>query len=168
MGGRWTALRRFAAAALGALALAAVWGAGTPAQAQTRPLLDAAKPEGLLEVMRRFGGAALGVDALGDPEITGDIAGRPYQVIFHDCENGRDCGVALFVAGYTGTAATAEDMARWNRESLFGTAYLDSDGDPIIDFVVNLDGGVSEENWTRTLYWWVVALADFERFLEQL
>lgn len=162
------AMLLFTALVSGALLASAGVSAPAGAQSQSEKLVDAADPSSLLDVMRRFGAAQLGVDPLGDPQITGEIGGRPYQIIFHDCRNGGDCGLVLFATGFTGTQATAEDMARWNRESLIGTAYLDEEGDPILDFMVNLRGGVSQENWTRTAYWWVIAMRDFETHLAAL
>lgn len=43
----------------------------------------------------------------------------------------------------TESSATVDDMNRWNAEKLFARAYIDSDGDPVLEMDVDLEGGVT-------------------------
>ncbi len=42
-----------------------------------------------------------------------------------------------------GTSATMRDVNDWNRTKLFTRAYLDNNGNPVLEMDVDLDGGVT-------------------------
>ena len=93
--------------------------------------------------------------------IVGRIDGTRYRALFFMCEEGENCKDILFVTGWTDTDVTVADVNRWNSERRFGTAYIDSENDPILQLVVNLKGGVSTANMEDTWDWWRVALTSF-------
>ena len=66
-------------------------------------------------------------------------------------------GILVFVRGnnysniqyrfsVAGTSTTMRDVNDWNRSKKFTKAYLDNDGDPVLEMDVDLDGGVT---WKR-------------------
>ncbi len=45
----------------------------------------------------------------------------------------------------TGTGATHQTMTEWNRTKLFSTAYIDTDGDAVLESDLDLEGGVTPD-----------------------
>ncbi|MDR2613284.1 MAG: YbjN domain-containing protein [Deltaproteobacteria bacterium] len=50
----------------------------------------------------------------------------------------------MFYYGTSGTQATLQDVNRWNQGYRFSRAYLDKDGDPILELDLDMEGGVTE------------------------
>lgn len=137
----------------------------SPALAQ---LVDATNPSRIYEIAKGFGSAELDKDSQGDPRITGRIDGTKYGIYFYGCSNGRDCDDIQFSAGWSGAKVTLDDVNRWNRQKRYGKAYLDRDGDPRLEMVVNIDYGVSSKNLEDSFSWWMKALKGFkEEILKQ-
>ncbi len=126
-------------------------------------LITAHDPQAILEVAKGFGSAQLKKDPTGDPLIAGRIDGTKYGIVFYGCEHGKNCDEVQFAAGWSGAHASLEALNRFNQTKKYGRAYLDSDGDPRLDMVVNLDHGVSVENFEDTFNWWTRALANFRK-----
>ena len=143
------------AAAVVALGLAG------PAGAQTVDASDAGR---LMKIIQGLGyGAQLTTDAAGDPMIVGKAEGVEFRVMFYRCTAGTACRVIQFRAGFDlADGSTLEAMNDWNRENLFGSAYLDAEGDPFVDYAVNLDFGVTRANFEDSFDWWLVVLRDFK------
>lgn len=135
-------------------------GLSQPALSQT--LIDATSTEEILNLARGYGSANLDVDRLGDPQITGRIDGTQYQISFYGCTDGRNCSTIEFRAAWVNPGhVTIESLNTWNREKRFSRAYLDNVGDPVLEWDVNLLGGVSLRNMDDTLDWWKVMLTAF-------
>ena len=125
-------------------------------------LVDGSDPAVLLDLAKGYGSAELDVDPDGDPRITGRIEGSKYLVHFYGCDDGKNCKTIVFRAAWTSDGEyTLEQMNAWNQDHLFGSAYLDSDGDPTLDMSANLNYGVSRDNLDDTFDWWKVALGQF-------
>ena len=102
-------------------------------QVSAQELMDAKKPQAILEIAKGFGSAKLGTDAEGDPLITGRIKGTKYGIYFYGCNSkGEECDDIQFNAAWSGVKASLEDVNRWNAEKRYGKAYIDSEGDPVI------------------------------------
>jgi hypothetical protein len=57
---------------------------------------------------------------------------------------GSDRGRSLMARfAIAGTRATLKDMNDWNRDKRYSRAYLDRDGDPVLESDLDLDGGVT-------------------------
>ncbi|MBY6107138.1 YbjN domain-containing protein [Ferrimonas balearica] len=125
-------------------------------------LVDGTEPEAILELARGYGSAELETDSEGDPMITGRINGTQYVVYFYGCEAGQSCREVQFVAAWAGTDMDMEGVNRWNEETRYGKAYIDHEGDPVLEFTVNLYKGVTRANLDDTIDWWKVAMTAFE------
>ncbi|WP_372004275.1 YbjN domain-containing protein [Tistrella mobilis] len=142
------------AAALGMMLLA-------PQAVAAQQMIDGSDPDQILNLARGYGSANLEKSDNGDPLIRGRIDGVGYAIFFNDCTNNRDCDTLGFYAGWTDTNVTGAHVAEWNRSKRFSRAYIDDEGDPVLEFDVNLKGGVSRRNFDDTLDWWKTVMLDF-------
>ncbi|MGY6706567.1 YbjN domain-containing protein [Roseinatronobacter sp.] len=125
-------------------------------------LIDASDVDAIANIARGYGSATIQTDGVGDPQILGRINGVLYTVNFYGCTNGANCTTLQFQAGWNSTGdLTLDDMNVWNQEKRFGKAYLDAEDDPVIEWDVNLFGGVSTVNLDDTFDWWRLVLQDF-------
>ncbi|MCG5517260.1 MULTISPECIES: YbjN domain-containing protein [unclassified Ectothiorhodospira] len=126
-------------------------------------LVDATDPEQILNLARGYGSATLDTDGVGDPMITGRMDGTRYSIMFFGCSNNRNCKTLRFSTAWaTDGEYTLADMNDWNESYRFGKAYLDDDGDPVLEMNVNMLYGVSRGNLDDTIDWWRVALTQFK------
>ncbi len=137
------------------LSLQGVWAADA--------LITAKDPEIILNLVKGYGSGDLGTDSEGDPRIQGRIGGTKYVVLFYGCKDGKACQDIQFVASWSDTNVTQEDVNNWNRTTRFGKAYLDKDNDPTLELIVNLNYGVSKKNLDDTIDWWAMVMKKFEK-----
>ena len=133
--------------------------------------LITADPWQIIHLAREFGPAEVGRDTMQDPVIEGEIDGVPYRIDFYECYLGRACKAVLFRAGlrredWEKDRFDGSLVAEWNRETVFGKAYLDEDGWPVLEMAVNLQGGVPDDNLRAVLDWWGFALGQFAEFVD--
>lgn len=133
---------------------------------QAESLVDATDPEKLAQLVRGFGSATLEKDDYGDPLITGRINGSKYGIYFYGCDDNRDCKDVQFAAAWAGYDVSMAQINEWNRTKRYGKAYLDSDGDPNVELIVNLKYGVSRDNFDDTIDWWMLTMKEFEQFID--
>lgn len=146
------------------LALAAAL-AAMPSLAAAQ-LVDATSPGRIAEFLQEAGyRATLSKDSAGDPMIKSALEGSDFIVQFFGCTENRNCKYLVFRVIFPG-GGTLEEMNGWNVEELVGTAYLDEDGDPGLDYFVSLDGGVSRENLLDVIDWWRVAMTKFKQHIQ--
>jgi Putative bacterial sensory transduction regulator len=144
------ALLRAAAFALCLLGLA------PPVAAQDLVMAD--NPAKILEIARGFGSAELEADSEGRPRIRARMEGINYSVLFFGCEATVNCKSIQFWT-YTAAPQNGESVVNaWNRDNRFGRAYIDRDGDVVVEMDVNLWGGVSQKNLDDTFDWWRTVL----------
>ena len=125
-------------------------------------LIDGSSPRDVLEVARGFGSASLESDAIGEPMIQGRMSGIPYQVYFHRCDDaGENCSVIRFYNYWT-EFVSMESINEWNAEKLFSKAYIDEDGDAVLEMTANLYGGVTQINLDDSFDWWKIIIEEFE------
>jgi hypothetical protein len=145
----------------------AVWFVSLGGVAFAETLIDATDPGKIAELARGYGSVNLSKDDQGDPMILGRINGTKYAIFFYGCDEAKDCRDIQFRASWEGMEhVTPENMLKWNLEKRFGSAYIDRDGDPTIDWDVNLYAGVSRDNLDDSIDWWVVTLKEFTDFLK--
>ena len=90
--------------------------------------------------------ANLRVDAHGDPmlSVTGPLF--PYQVLFYGCREGACETLQLLAWWEQPGALSPADVSALNRDLRDGRFYLDPDGNPTVDMVVHLTGGITPDN----------------------
>jgi hypothetical protein len=139
-----------------------------PMPAAAAGLIDATNPERIALRMIALGyPAAMDIDGAGDPLIRSSAAGANFTVFFYGCTNGANCLAVQFQAGFNlPTPTNAAKMNGWNRAHRFGAAYIDDEGDPMLQMDVTLDGGVSEANFDDAIDWWKVVLTEFQEYIE--
>ncbi|MEL6372004.1 MAG: YbjN domain-containing protein [Pseudomonadota bacterium] len=150
--------------------VAAFWCLSGPASAETKSALSLEELEQAL------------IDAGLDPEMTSDAkTGAPVakaefgSLIFWiralDCDRDGCSTLMLFSNFDLDRPITADDLRtinRYNDSNVFGRAYaLEKRGEVGVDYVIELDGGVSLENVTRNISRWADVMAAFiENFQE--
>ena len=153
--GRFT----FAAVAAALLALA-------PAHAENKSAVTAAELEQILS------GAGLGVTVIEDAQTRAPVArveagGVQYWVRALDCKGSpMACSTLVFFANFElGRPAAATDyevINRFNDSQVFGRAYLIPGRNQVgVDYVIELDGGVSMDNITRNISRWADVINAF-------
>lgn len=125
-------------------------------------LVDATRPDEILNIARGHGSAVLETDSGGDPKITGRIEGTAYTLLFYSCTDGKDCRDIQFNAAWAAPGISLDAINTWNKTRRYGKAFLDDESDPVLQFSVNLDHGVSRENLDDTFMWWSRVLAAFK------
>lgn len=143
------------AALLGALAL--------PAAAQVM-----ADPDVVATFLEDYGlKVTRDTDDEGDPMLQSRIEGTYFDVFFYGCTEAKNCTSIEFSAVFeTNAPMKYAEVNDWNRQNRFARAYLDDDGNPNIEFDVNLDfEGVGGKNFDDTIDLWRLALADFRKHI---
>lgn len=134
--------------------------------AVSQDLFTHADPTKILEIARGFGSAELGTANSGAPRLTGRIEGVPYSVAFLNCDDDNaNCATLNFYTFFDAPLDALVALNAWNRDVRFGKAYIDSEGDLIVEMDMNLWGGVTHKNIDDTFDWWRLVL---RRALEDL
>jgi hypothetical protein len=147
-----------------ALAVAAA-ACAVPAQAQ---MVQAQDPDSVARALQDGGyRAEIGVDGVGDPKITSEVSGTTFQVFFYNCTDHRGCATVQFHSGYDlRNPVSLEHLNEWNRSQRFGRAFLDNEGDPILEMDVDLDdGGLSPLLFIDNIEFWASVLTKFEQHI---
>ena len=160
-----TFLASLAAAALAATSFSTAAAQQTPSAERVRGgMFDASDPAGIARFMEKTGyRVELRADTKGDPVITGRISRSDYVIQFYECEQGVTCNSVQFMsqankpASLTGDSANAFN-ARWRYVRItFDAAQVKLQMD------VNLDAGVTSDNFEDTLDIWRQLLEIYER-----
>ncbi len=136
----------------------------SPAQAEQPTMNNISGPE-LVALMQGWGyRAELGVDDYDDPMISSSAAGVPFDVIFYDCNQAepKRCESLMISTGFDFEGTVELSVANdWNLNNRFGRAYIDEEGDPIIELDYEMLGGVTPANIEQTFKYWEASLGDF-------
>ncbi len=138
--------------------------AATPAAGQ---MVTAKDPQSVITVMQEAGfQAKLEKTEAGDPMIRSASSGSRFTVFFYNCTKGADCATVQFFTGYQKKGLKLERINEWNRDQRFGRAYIDKEGEPVVEMDVDLDdGGVSTALFTDNLEFWTSIMSDFEKHI---
>lgn len=148
-------MRKTTIAGMGLIFTAALGGG----QASAQELIDGTQPELIVEILKGFGSARLETaSSTGNPKISARADGKAYEVYFYGCDDTKaNCNSVQFWA-YWDNEAPLDTINAWNKDTRFGKIYLDQDSDIVLEFDVNLLGGVHsramEDNadiWVRLL-----------------
>ncbi len=127
--------------------------------------IEARVPQSVLDAMQQMGFlATMDKDDDGDPLISSRISETRFHIYFYGCVENVECSSIQFVAGYDLDEDFALDLMNgWNEENRWTKAYLDDEGDPIMEMDLYLGGGgVSRENFEEWLDLWRRLVEDFE------
>jgi hypothetical protein len=134
----------------------------TPATpANNTPLLDGSKIDEILALARGHGNADIKAQKNGDPKIEGSVGGIQYAVYFMNCTDNKACEDINFYAGFLDLKPSMDVINSWNRDKRFGKAYLDTDGDAVIEMDLNLEHGVSSDNLDAAFGIWELVVDQY-------
>lgn len=161
-------------AGFSALAAVVVLACAGAASAQTPPsaervrggMFDASDPPAIARFMEKTGyRVQLGADDRGEPVISGRISASDYVMQFYECENGAFCNsVQLLSQAPRPPAATFEALNAFNARWRYVRATVA--GDRLrLQMDVNMDAGITADNFEDTLDIWRQLLETFEREL---
>jgi len=128
-------------------------------------MIDGSDVWAVRNVAHGFGNAEIESDGVGDPMISGKMNGTRYNIYFFGCKDSTNCSRIQFRAGFTDPHVSIRDLNVWNADKLFGRAYLDEEGDAIVEMTINLKYGVTEKNFIDTFEFWEIVLRDFREFV---
>ncbi|QIZ75459.1 YbjN domain-containing protein [Ferrimonas lipolytica] len=134
---------------------------GAVAQADT--LIDASEPDTLVTLLQTHGEAVMDRDAVGDPLIIGQFQGAYYTISFYGCIRGHSCQDLMFNAAWENNGIELATINQWNSNNRYGKAFFDDVGDPTIEMAVNLNWGVSRDNFMDTVEWWFASMQKFSQ-----
>lgn len=157
-------MRRMTTRTALALGAAALFSAG-PARAE---LINATSPAAIKEIVESQGWPATIVAKPGDdPYIESNRDGLKFLVLFMNCDEGKKCKTLQYYMGFS----DAKDVPlakfnKWNREKRFARAYLDDEGDPVLEMDVDLDfAGIPRENVGETFNTWASLMDSFREYV---
>ena len=132
---------------------------GAPATASpsaTSGLVTADQLDVILAGAQLIGDASLGETNDGEPQIEGTVDGINYFIWFYGCQSvrGDGCSSIQYSAAFNTDGIASTTLNAWNRDFRYGSAYLLDDGTLVIQWSVNLDGGVSADNLADTMGLW--------------
>jgi hypothetical protein len=134
----------------------------TPAaRANNTRLLDGSNVDQVLALARDHGDADLKAHKNGDPKIEGSVGGIQYAVYFLNCTDNKACEDINFYAGFLDLKPSMDVINSWNRDKRFGKAYLDADGDAVIEMDLNLEHGVSSDNLDAAFGIWELVVDQY-------
>ncbi|AKR56054.1 hypothetical protein GCM10011321_07160 [Youhaiella tibetensis] len=143
------------------LGAAIALGATGSAFAAGSDLVDGNDVDTILELARGYGSASLEKQDNGDPKIKGDIDGITYAIYFMNCTKGKNCEDLNFYSGFLDLKPDMDVINAWNRDKRFGKAYLDSDGDAVVEMDLNLEHGISTDNLDADISVWSLVVGQY-------
>lgn len=120
--------------------------------------------DGVLRIARLYGSAAISRQQNGDPLIAGAIENLPYALRFLNCRNANVCEDLNFRIGFQ-IKPSPETINSWNASKRFSRAYLDAEGDAILEMDAVISGGVSAQMLTSTFEYWRLSLSQFTKHI---
>jgi hypothetical protein len=131
------------------------------AQSQGESLISGSDVDTILAIAQRHGSAEREDQMNGNPGISGMIGDADYYIYFVNCDPAPDCEDINFYAGFYDFQPTLESINEWNRDRRFGKAYLDQDGDAVVELDINLEYGVTADNLDASFQVWALVLSEF-------
>lgn len=127
-------------------------------------MVDGKSPEAIVDVLKGFGSARLETaQSNGNPKISGRADGKAYEVYFYGCDGDKaNCSSIQFWA-YWDNEPSLETINGWNKDTRYGKIYLDQDNDVVLEYDVNLLGGVSARTLEDNADIWVQLLGRVEK-----
>ncbi len=132
--------------------------------AASAQMVTAQRPSSLVDAMQSGGyKAALSKDSTGDPKIESASSGAKFYVNFYGCTNGKDCKTVTFYTAWDKDDVSMSQVNDWNKVKRFSRAYIDKDGDPALEFDIDLDdGGMSAALFIDNIEFFEASIAGFK------
>ncbi|MFT4251177.1 MAG: YbjN domain-containing protein [Caulobacter sp.] len=110
--------------------------------------------------------AELTTDETGDPMIKSAAAGVNFIVYFYDCTAKPRCKALQFAASFDlKQPMSASKINEWNRKNRYLKAYIDDEGDPYVQYDVNINAGRSKAVLEDDFSVWTSMVDDFTTFI---
>ncbi|MDZ3830953.1 MAG: YbjN domain-containing protein [Sphingopyxis sp.] len=114
--------------------------------------------------------AEIKTDESGDRYIVSGYQDRKFLVYFFDCGEGvraTPCSAIQFYIGFTiGRPFPLERINAWSRDYRFGRAYVDGDGDAVLEMDVNFDGRpMSSDLFKDNIDIWLELMSRFDEYV---
>ncbi|MDX2257619.1 MAG: YbjN domain-containing protein, partial [Hyphomicrobiaceae bacterium] len=135
-----------------------------PAVAQDK-ILDASSTDEIVRLLKGYGDAEAVSDGKDGIVAKGRVAETDFTVRQIECRDSQ-CRGLQFVAAVS-RLITEQQANAWNRDKRFGRVLRDELGEARLELAYDMTGGVSAANFADRIDWWVVALKDFIKFLDQ-
>ncbi|NET56046.1 MAG: YbjN domain-containing protein [Symploca sp. SIO2E6] len=85
---------------------------------------------------------------------------RQYKaIVFHSEKD-----IQLYI-GFTGITVTLNQVNEWNKNHRFSRAYIDEEGDAVLEADLDLEGGVTAENLSRFISIFILSVDKFADFI---
>lgn len=139
-----------------------------PALAQSiRENITAGDPEAIAAVIREKGfDVTMAEDDDGDPMLKAEGRGYSFVVFFYGCTGNRDCTTLGFYSYFADGTSDVTKLNAWNRDNRFGRAYVDKDGDPVVEMDLDLDdGGMPPLLFEDNIEFWMLVMAQYAKYV---
>lgn len=111
--------------------------------------------------------ADLSTDDTGDPMIKSATDGLNFTVYFYDCTAKPRCKALQFATSFDlKTPMTAAKINEWNKGNRYLKAYIDDEGDPYVQYDVNINAGRTISGLKDDFDIWTSMLGDFTKFID--
>ncbi len=131
-----------------------------------------ADPWEIIHIAREYGTADFGRDDMKDPKITavfqesGSMPPIFYEIGFYGCERERECTAILFMLrieseDWASSESAEHIVATWNREKLFGRAWIDDERRAVLDHPLAMRGGLPSDALRATFDSWRAAVIEY-------
>ena len=111
--------------------------------------------------------AELTKDSSDDPMINSAAEGQTFKIYFYDCDEAKRCKALQFSAGFDlKEPLKLEKANEWNRKNRYLKVYLDDDGDPYVQYDVNVNAGRTMAGLDDDFGVWTGMIGDFTTFID--
>jgi hypothetical protein len=149
-----------------AAAAAMTWTAGA-AHAQAIHKDGMTGPEVAAWLQKAGYKADLSKDDGGDPLIDSAADGHNFKIYFYDCDAAKRCKALQFSAGFDlKQGLTLAKANEWNRKNRYLKVYLDDDGDPYVQYDVNVNAGRTIAGLDDDFGVWTGMIGNFTTFID--
>ena len=122
----------------------------------------------IADVMKASGRTAEIKDVKGERFVSAEGGGYTYMILPFGCDDaGKGCkSVQFFIAFNPKTSPSLEAMNKYARDNRWGRIYLDKDGDPAIEFDLDLEkGGMSDALFLDNVEYWEAILGAYAKWV---
>lgn len=95
------------------------------------------------------------------PVIETQLDGVTFVVLLNNCSEGTACQDMQFRASFQTEEFTTEALNAWNQQTFIGKAYLDANGNVVLEHAMVGVDGMSRFTFQRNLIGWNAALNGF-------